>query len=90
MSSIFSTNLPFDTTSFSDLRRESCVYVDKTDILYPLASGGGKYLLTRPDGFGKSLLLSTFESLFLHGLRDFKGLKSKNYGTKRNPISSFV
>ncbi|WP_308513176.1 AAA family ATPase [uncultured Turicimonas sp.] len=75
MSSIFSTNLPFDTTSFSDLRRESCVYVDKTDILYPLASGGGKYLLTRPDGFGKSLLLSTFESLFLHGLRDFKGLK---------------
>lgn len=75
MSSIFSTKLPLDTTSFVNLRRKSCVYVDKTDILFTLASQGGKYLLARPDGFGKSLLLSTFESLFLHGLRDFKGLK---------------
>ena len=34
----------------------------------------GKYFLARPRRFGKSLLISTFESLFKFGLRDFKGL----------------
>ena len=34
----------------------------------------GKFFLARPRRFGKSLLISTFESLFKFGLRDFKGL----------------
>ena len=33
-----------------------------------------KIFLSRPRRFGKSLLVSTFESLFRFGLRDFKGL----------------
>ncbi len=35
----------------------------------------GKYAIFRPQGFGKSFLLSEMESLFRQGLRDFHGLK---------------
>ena len=34
-----------------------------------------KFFLSRPRRFGKSLLLSTFESLFKYGLRDFHCLE---------------
>lgn len=66
--------LSLGTSSFAALRKEGQIYVDKTDCIYKLASRRGKFFLTRPRRFGKSLLISTFESLFLYGLRDFKGL----------------
>ena len=37
--------------------------VDKTRLIFDLASQRRKYLLVRPRGFGKSLLISTFETL---------------------------
>lgn len=40
-----------------------------------LARNGSKIFLARPRRFGKSLLVSTFSSLFEFGLRDFAGLK---------------
>lgn len=40
-----------------------------------MASQIGNFFLARPRRFGKSLLISTFESLFKYGLRDFNGLK---------------
>lgn len=67
--------LPLGCSSFERLRHERRIYVDKTDIVCRLAETSGKYLLTRPHLFGKSLLISTFESLFRYGLRDFAGLK---------------
>lgn len=67
--------LPLGCSFFERLRQEGCIYVDKTDIVCRLAETSGKYLLTRPHLFGKSLLISTFESLFRYGLRDFAGLK---------------
>lgn len=67
--------LPLGVSSFSLLRRLNRIYVDKTDLIYRLASGRKKLFLTRPRRFGKSLLVSTFESLFKYGLRDFSGLK---------------
>lgn len=67
-------NLPLGTSDFSALRQFDEIYVDKTEFICGLASQKGKYLLVRPRRFGKSLLISTFESLFRHGLRDFKGL----------------
>ncbi|MBQ9241074.1 MAG: AAA family ATPase, partial [Duodenibacillus sp.] len=67
--------LPAGMSGFDSLRQSGKIYVDKTLLIYRLASNkGGKYLLARPRRFGKSLLVSTFESLFKHGLRDFKGL----------------
>ena len=39
-----------------------------------LATAYNQIFLARPRRFGKSLLVSTFESLFKFGIRDFKGL----------------
>ena len=66
--------LPLGNTGFSTLRNCNQIYVDKTELIYRLASRTGQFFLTRPRRFGKSLLISTFESLFAHGLRDFQGL----------------
>jgi len=66
--------LPLGTSDFSALRGEGQIYVDKTALIYEIASKRQKFFLVRPRRFGKSLLVSTFESLFKYGLRDFKGL----------------
>ncbi len=66
--------LPLGTSDFTALRADGQIYVDKTELVCRLASGCRKVLLTRPRRFGKSLLVSTFESLFKYGLRDFGGL----------------
>ncbi len=75
--------LPLGQSDFPYLRKSNAVYVDKTDLICSLCSVPAKILLTRPRRFGKSLLVSTFESLFKHGLRDFKGLKIEKQWTDR-------
>ncbi len=66
--------LPLGTSDFTALRIRDQIYVDKTELIYQLARFPGKFFLSRPRRFGKSLLISTFESLFKYGLRDFQGL----------------
>lgn len=67
--------LPFGTSTFSALRGAGQVYVDKTALIRELASlPRGKVFLSRPRRFGKSLLVSTFESLFSSGITQFSGL----------------
>ena len=66
--------LPIGLADFAMLRELKKLYVDKTLQIYDLAQTEGYYFLSRPRRFGKSLLISTFESLFKNGLRDFKGL----------------
>lgn len=67
--------LPLGTSDFAALRANEEIYVDKTALVYELARTRGKLFLARPRRFGKSLLISTFESLFKAGLRDFHGLE---------------
>ena len=69
--------LPLGVQDFSELRRSDFLYLDKTALIYELAVTTKKYFLSRPRRFGKTLLLSTFESLFKYGLRNFTGLISK-------------
>lgn len=66
--------LPLGTSDFEALRNAGQLYVDKTEQLYRLASLRQKFFLTRPRRFGKSLLVSTFASLFRNGLKHFSGL----------------
>ena len=67
--------LPLGNPSFERLRKSNQIYVDKTTLIFQLAQDtSGSYFLARPRRFGKSLLISTFESLFRYGLRDFHGL----------------
>ena len=61
--------LPIGSADFSTLRENHEIYVDKTDLIHRMA-----FFLTRPRRFGKSLLISTLESLFRDGLRCFRGL----------------
>lgn len=76
--------LPLGTSDFSALRKSGQIYVDKTRLIYTLASKRQKFFLSRPRRFGKSLLLSTFESLFKYGLRDFYGLEIESLWKDEN------
>lgn len=78
--------LPLGTSDFENLRHRDQIYVDKTDMICELASVPGKFFFARPRRFGKSLLLSTFESLFRDGLKNFQGLKMSNFGRIRAHI----
>lgn len=66
---------PIGEQSFESLRREACLYVDKTRFIHEMIKQGGKYyFLGRPRRFGKSLFLSTLQCFF-EGKRDlFEGL----------------
>ena len=66
--------LPIGTSDFCALRQANQIYVDKTEFIHQLACLLQKFFLTRPRRFGKSLLDSTFASLFRDGLKDFSGL----------------
>ena len=67
-------SLPLGMSSFEDIRTRGKIYVDKTALIGQLAETDGRYFLSRPRRFGKTVLVSTFESLFSHGLKFFKGL----------------
>ena len=67
--------LPLSCSDISLLRQSGMIYVDKSDLICRLCSRiNAQIFLSRPRRFGKSLLVSTFESLFKYGLRDFQGL----------------
>lgn len=70
----FGRKLPIGIQTFSDIRTQGYLYVDKTALVWQIANSGKPYFLSRPRRFGKSLLLSTFEAYF-EGRRDlFEGL----------------
>ena len=65
-----------DNYDFESLIKGGCVYVDKTDMLWKLASSkDALYFIARPRRFGKSLMLSTFKYLFQGKKELFRGLK---------------
>lgn len=76
--------LPYACTNFESLRNSGMIYVDKTDLIYEIARLKVPYFLTRPRRFGKSLLLSTLESLFSNGTEFFKGLKIEKLWEDKN------
>lgn len=74
--------LPVGIQTFEELRKEGYLYVDKTALVWQIANTGKPYFLSRPRRFGKSLLISTFESYF-DGRKDlFEGLAVEKLETK--------
>ena len=68
--------LPVGIQSFEEIRKQGCLYVDKTDIIWQLANRGKKYnYLSRPRRFGKSVLVDTLEAYFMGKKKLFEGLK---------------
>lgn len=65
---------PIGIQNLEDIRRGGYAYVDKTALIYKLASTGKYYVLGRPRRFGKSLLISTMEAYFQGKKELFDGL----------------
>ena len=65
---------PIGIQNFEKLRKGGYVYIDKTDLIYRLATTGTYYFLSRPRRFGKSLLISTMDAYFSGKKELFKGL----------------
>ncbi len=66
---------PVGIQTFERIRKEDKLYIDKTEYIYRMTHVGGCYFfLSRPRRFGKSLLVSTFDSYFSGKKELFKGL----------------
>ena len=65
---------PIGIQDFEKIIQNGYVYVDKTDLIYKLVTGGNIFFLSRPRRFGKSLLVSTLENYFLGKKELFQGL----------------
>ena len=66
---------PIGIQTFERIRKEDKFYIDKTEYVYRMTHTDGTYFfLSRPRRFGKSLLVSTFQSYFEGKKELFKGL----------------
>lgn len=74
--------LPIGIQSFEKIRTGGFTYIDKTDLIYQLASSKSPYFLSRPRRFGKSLLMSTLEAYFLGKKELFTGLAMETLETE--------
>jgi hypothetical protein len=63
-----------ETQTFEYLIENNCLYIDKTEKIYKLITDNKIVFLSRPRRFGKSLLISTLEDIFLGKKELFKGL----------------
>ena len=82
---------PIGIQTFEEIRRLGMLYVDKTEYAYRMAHAGKFFFLSRPRRFGKSLLVSTFQSYF-EGRKDlFEGLAMEKLETEWNeyPVLHF-
>ena len=74
---------PIGIQTFSKIREEGCIYIDKTEHIYKLTHSSSNYVfLSRPRRFGKSLLTSTLRSYFEGRKELFKGLAIEKLETE--------
>lgn len=79
---------PVGIQDFRELREGGYVYVDKTEHIHRIVTGGKYFFLSRPRRFGKSLLLSTMKELYNGSHELFEGLwiENKWEWDKVNPV----
>lgn len=63
--------MPLGQSEWSRIQAEGLFFVDKTPLILDLVKKP-KVSLARPNGFGKTLLLSMIEDLFNHGTQNFQ------------------
>lgn len=82
------TKFPIGIQNFARIRNEGFLYIDKTRDIYRMVTQGAAYFLSRPRRFGKSLLVSTLEALFLGKRELFSGLwiDSADYTWREYPV----
>ncbi len=80
--------LPLGLQTFSELREENYVYIDKTEHIYRLIQTKHTFF-ARPRRFGKSILCSTLSSLFQGKKELFEDLwitKNTDYSWPTHPV----
>ena len=79
---------PVGIQTFSRLRKEGYVYIDKTDLMWRMTRISPFVFLSRPRRFGKSLLTTTLCSFFEGHRELFEGLKVMELEKewKRHPV----
>ena len=83
---------PVGIQTFSEIREENYVYVDKTKYIVDFVRNGSKYLfLSRPRRFGKSLFVSTLQAYFEGRKELFDGLALGEYENEwtKHPVFHF-
>ena len=71
---------PIGMQTFSEIREKDMLYVDKTEYVYRMSHGSGKFFfLSRPRRFGKSLFASTLDAYFSGRKELFEGLAIADY-----------
>jgi len=82
-----------DTHDFPSLRRDGCIYVDKTMFIHRLVTtvGSKLFFLSRPRRFGKSLTVSALKALFGGRRELFEGLAidKTDWSWEKYPIIHF-
>ncbi len=66
--------LPIGIQTFSKIREDSCLYIDKTEDAFNLINSYEYVFLSRPRRFGKSLFLDTLHNIFEGKKELFQGL----------------
>jgi hypothetical protein len=67
-------NLPLGISTLSLLLESNCIYVDKTEYAFNLINTPGRFFLSRPRRFGKSLFVDTLKEIFEGNQKLFEGL----------------
>jgi hypothetical protein len=67
-------NLPLGISTLSLLLESNGIYVDKTEYAYNLIKQPGRFFLSRPRRFGKSLFVDTLKEIFEGNQKLFEGL----------------
>ncbi len=66
--------LPVGIQTFSEIKEDDYIYIDKTQEAFELINNYKYILLSRPQRFGKSLFLDTLKCIFEGKKEYFKGL----------------
>ena len=64
--------LPIGQSDIGTILNNNMLYVDKTKLIYDIVKFPGKYFLSRPRRFGKSMILSTINEIFSGNKELFK------------------
>ncbi len=67
-------NLPIGISTLKSILDDNMVYIDKTDHAYNMIKTRGRFFLSRPRRFGKSLFVDTLKEIFEGNKELFKGL----------------
>ncbi len=79
--------LPIGLQTFSHIRNDNYIYVDKTKEAYSLINNYRYVFLSRPRRFGKSLFLDTLKEIFQGNKELFKGLYIYDkYDFEKHPV----